>query len=477
MTENKHIDRLFQERFKDFEAQPDPKVWEDIEKSLMEKKNKKRILPLWFRIAGAAAVLAGLIFLGISITENETNTPNQKNDIIITDTDKTSEQNNNNTDTSSEKINDNSDKKFKLNNEKSIITQSNNNKKDKNIVNDIKVNNNTDDKNMANDALVNKDNVVNQNRETIKNTPVSADSAIVFNRLENIKKQKVNRKVKTDAIPNQNINNTDKVLISERENHQKKNLLEELPQLNKNNETIRNKNKKWTVGSVIAPIYFNSLSDGSPISPALKNNAKSGNNTLAYGVKINYRISDKFSIQSGINTVDLSYTTKNVAPVIASLSGSENINILTNSGKSSLTFVSTLQKTASDAYGFRTSYDVFGKLEQKYGYIEIPLEAKYNLIEKVIGINLVGGFSTYFLNDNELVITSFGQRSQVGEANNLNNVNFSGNLGIDFDYNLNKKIFINISPMMKYQFNTFSKNSGGFKPYYFGIYSGLNFRF
>ena len=56
-------------------------------------------------------------------------------------------------------------------------------------------------------------------------------------------------------------------------------------------------------------------------------------------------------------------------------------------------------------------------------------------------------------------------------------MNFSGNLGVDFDYNISKKLYINVSPMFKYQLNTFSENSGGFQPYYLGVYTGLNFRF
>jgi hypothetical protein len=31
--------------------------------------------------------------------------------------------------------------------------------------------------------------------------------------------------------------------------------------------------------------------------------------------------------------------------------------------------------------------------------------------------------------------------------------------------------------MFKYQFNTYSNNAGNFQPYYFGVYSGLNYRF
>jgi hypothetical protein len=67
--------------------------------------------------------------------------------------------------------------------------------------------------------------------------------------------------------------------------------------------------------------------------------------------------------------------------------------------------------------------------------------------------------------------------AKIGEANNLNDVNFSGNLGLDVDYEINKQLFFNLSPMVKIQTNTFSSNSGNFKPYVIGVYTGLNYRF
>ena len=39
MKDNKHIDRVFQEKLKDLDIAPDPSVWEAIEKDL--KKDKK----------------------------------------------------------------------------------------------------------------------------------------------------------------------------------------------------------------------------------------------------------------------------------------------------------------------------------------------------------------------------------------------------------------------------------------------------
>ena len=62
MKEEKNIDRLFQEKFKDFNAKPSAKVWANIEKELKEDKERTPfIIPLWYKIGGIAAALA-LVF-------------------------------------------------------------------------------------------------------------------------------------------------------------------------------------------------------------------------------------------------------------------------------------------------------------------------------------------------------------------------------------------------------------------------------
>ena len=58
MRERKNIERLFQEKFKDFEATPNPLVWENIASKLETKQHKKRgVLPFWYKTAGVAAIL------------------------------------------------------------------------------------------------------------------------------------------------------------------------------------------------------------------------------------------------------------------------------------------------------------------------------------------------------------------------------------------------------------------------------------
>ena len=65
MEEKKYIDRLYQEKFKDFEASPRKDLWKDIAEKLKEEEKRKPLIPLWWsRIAGVAAILTLVLLLG-----------------------------------------------------------------------------------------------------------------------------------------------------------------------------------------------------------------------------------------------------------------------------------------------------------------------------------------------------------------------------------------------------------------------------
>ena len=66
MSEKKHIDKLFKEQLKDFEVAPGDHVWERIEGELHKDKRKRRVIPIWWKIAGVAAALAVLFTVGKS---------------------------------------------------------------------------------------------------------------------------------------------------------------------------------------------------------------------------------------------------------------------------------------------------------------------------------------------------------------------------------------------------------------------------
>jgi hypothetical protein len=79
MKKNKNIDKLFKERFKNFEASPSPDVWNKIQAKLKEKDDRK-VIPLWFKLGGIAALFALLFTIGNSIL----NVPlNKINDSIV----------------------------------------------------------------------------------------------------------------------------------------------------------------------------------------------------------------------------------------------------------------------------------------------------------------------------------------------------------------------------------------------------------
>ena len=116
-------------------------------------------------------------------------------------------------------------------------------------------------------------------------------------------------------------------------------------------------------------------------------------------------------------------------------------------------------------------------ISQRMSYYEIPLELEYKLLDKRFGLHLIGGLSTFVLNDNQVVSELNGSNVKIGEANNINPVSFSTNIGIGLNFRFSDAVIFNVEPTFKYQLNTFNNTSGDFNPYIIGLYTGLNYRF
>ena len=320
----------------------------------------------------------------------------------------------------------------------------NSDKKDSIINKSITTTPNITDKNSTNPSI--KINI----EDNFANTNISADEDNSSLEDSSVKNKAQNNYYLTDAVnlplPN---NTTDKVV-----------------------KTSINAGK-FTVATIFAPIYINSLGNGSGIDSQFKENSTSGNSSYSYGVKIAYKLNNKFSVQSGVNLISLGYTTNNiyVTPGIAVL-GFSNLSstpISVNSKTSS--FLNT-----NNSENIKSSSST-GSINQVFGYVEIPIEIKYNVVQGKFDLNLVGGFSTLLLNRDEVFVETNNFTQSLGSSHNLRSINFSGNIGLDVDYSIHKNLYINISPMFKVQTNTFSKNSGSLQPYYLGVYTGLNYKF
>src|SRR5690606_34812192 len=142
MGDKKNIDRLFQEKFKDFEVAPDDSLWSRIESELDAKSSKnKKAIPLWWKLGGIAAALA-LLF---AVSYNSLNIDNSNIINPITNNNTEEPSDNGTRSIPNERINNTGDdtliteedsdgiKKGESNNQELTITESfvNNNTNDK----------------------------------------------------------------------------------------------------------------------------------------------------------------------------------------------------------------------------------------------------------------------------------------------------------------------------------------------------------
>lgn len=495
MNDKKHIDRIFQERFKDFEVTPNDTVWNAIEVELNQKKKKQRIIPIWWRYAGAAA----LFLLFLTLGNLYYNTPVKPNTNQVVDTENTrniddsgksntnqtiiATQNNNlepiTEDSNSKESHQNTVTNKISTSETSTVAKTNDSENKVNFISNrkkgvLKTSSHEETNNIANNY---------SEEEKNKRTAISKDNNDVDNELINKEKAQIlitNASQKNTTIAENKKNETVNTDSNSKEN---KNSIEEALSKNKDIVEEKNNSNKWRIAPNVAPVYFNTLGEGSSIDQQFNSNSKTGEINMSYGINASYAINKKLSVRSGINKVNLGYNTNNVV-VFQSVGVSSSNGLLSNvtpesSNGSTLDNISVISGETLDVSkspeNFATSTT---SINQSLGYIEVPLEIEYALINKKVGVHVIGGFSSLFLNNNSVYSENEnGSKILLGKANNINKVSYSANFGLGFNYEVSKKIDFNLEPLFKYQINTFNNTSGDFKPFFIGVYTGFAIKF
>ncbi|MUP45175.1 hypothetical protein E0K83_05385 [Gramella sp. BOM4] len=471
MKEKKSIDRIFQEKFKDFEADPPEKTWDQIA-SRLDKKKKKRpiIIPLWFKVGGVAAVIALIIS---SILFTNTNNPDQVEPGVVfenpseiqTTTEDTLGKNNNRADSNSNQIaEENSSESESLKNSEdysgSAITDSDKPEKS----NRSKSNSNQSDVAIASVPEENTEKKLEKEEEVIQPEAASglASDKIAEEAISDEKKEKESNK---------------SILEQEEQN-----ALAQLEESEKNKkektESEGSNSRKFRLSSFAAPVFYTNMGSGSQLSSQFANNSKSSEVSVSYGVKVAYAISDKIKVRTGISKLNVNQKTNDISFSPSAIShgmdnvqlNQENIEIRNNAGAGS-----SFNSDSSSMNSLSSSIYTPGAIDQQFGFIEIPLELEYSLIDKKFGLNIIGGASTLFLDDNRVSLVSGNSSTNIGEASNINSTSFSTNIGFGMDYQLNDRFSISLEPIFKYQLNTFN-NVDQVQPANFGIYSGINFK-
>jgi len=475
MKTKKHIDRLFKEQFKHLDATPPPVVWENISAALQKGKAPKRLVPLWYKLAGVAAAL--VMFLGIGsfffnspfenqITSEETQ-PSQQIEIIQPD-----------------------DTVIVKDSQNDAIVQQNDDLKSDDETTDSIEQSEVSDK--FNDKIETQTVATKPVDKKHKETPVPSAKTDIAQTIIQQKDTKpiTSPDTKTaDIITTPQTTEKEAIAITDKKEDDKKiSLLDYIAQKHENELAINQPQigPRWEVSPNFAPVYYNTFGSGSSIDPQFSNNSKSGDINYSYGVKVSYVINDRLSVRTGVSMVDLSYSTNNIEFAVAEASeglGSidyRNPNYVVAVGnRGTLRPPQSALPTVTDEgiVIVPRSGIIPGAMQQELNYFEVPLELKYNISNNRVGVNVIGGMSTLLLGNNSVSVLTEGFRSEIGSANNLNNLSFSTNLGLGFDYKFTNRFVLNLEPVFKYQLNAYNDSAIDFKPYIFGVYSGFSYKF
>ncbi|MEJ2162371.1 MAG: hypothetical protein P8X60_03375, partial [Robiginitalea sp.] len=301
------MDKLFQEHLGDYREHPDPLVWNRIRSGLDQKKKKSRLIPIWWRWGAAAAVLLGTLFLttpwkssdlGTSpVTNTETGPSNPIPEIRQESRDPESSAN-------QEIPAMVADKESEKGNSSKAPSKKENRQAEGGITTGLAQQDYS--QNTTQTAGVDTEPTVAANNVRDDKEPVleqqSVDNAIAAAEKDRFSKEK----------------NPDKSGITEEKNEvaaveqtPKKSIFDAIEESEEVAE-VSDEGGKWSLGPSLAPVYFNSFGEGSPIAPNFVDNSKSGSLNMSYGLQVSYKVSKKIRIRSGVHRVDYGYNTNDV---------------------------------------------------------------------------------------------------------------------------------------------------------------------
>jgi hypothetical protein len=259
---------------------------------------------------------------------------------------------------------------------------------------------------------------------------------------------------------------------------------------------------KWTIGGQLAPLYSYRNVSSDYLDSYVKdqiNSKESGVITYAVGLNVAMSPGKRLSVQSGlyyskygqqtdaVNIYEIRETgwDYSASESTTNVMISQSIGTVSNNNEDLLKFNQSInddEKNRAEISYFAeqtaTDVDVDASATQYFEYLEIPLIIKYKIIDRKIDLNVLGGISTHFLIGNEIYLDYNNMYDKFPENVNINNMNYSGSLGIGIEYPILSKLMLNVEPRFKYYLNSIVKNpSYNIHPYSFGIFTGVNYLF
>ena len=257
-----------------------------------------------------------------------------------------------------------------------------------------------------------------------------------------------------------------------------------------------NKGKRWSVAALASPTYNSRLSSVNDDLSRKLDASESQGNSYSGGLAVAFKINRRFSVQSGLFYSSMGKEVNGISSFAGferyvSSKGSHNFEVLTTNGSvltnnSDVFLVST---TAGDRIITNYSKDFFdpekasldyldNTLNQNFSYLELPISLRYKVIDKTLDFNLIGGISYNLLVKNSVYANVDGDKFPIGHTEGLNPVSISSSFGMGMEYNLSDRFSLNLEPTLRFYLNPINELTGtDLRPYSFGIFSGLSYKF
>lgn len=479
--EFENIDSLFSSEMKDFSPTPPAGAWEAIESRLAVKKQRKPIFT-FYRVAASIALILAASTLGyILLTER----PDISSQISLEQTD---------------------------------VIESNENEIQNSVINEPSPVKETSTSNQIIPEEKTQSLVVTKS----KTTSISAETIAAYNDVQGSQPaEEENLVIANNAAPTTDNEEaiilslipTEADLLSEdkyttpgiivqqksTDNEAYLNLLAEFenPEENKKNFD------RWAIGGQAGPQYSYRELEAQYASQELidkYNQEESGIIAYAGGVNVAFKPAKRLSIQSGVYYSKMGQSSpaqynSNKAVFIGDYTGLpgetrvENnmsinappaeLRVTTSMGNVSKDIASSTPNEVSYNEGLASLQDQYQEVRQVNQYLEfleIPLIARYAVIDRKFNLNVLGGLSTNFLISSPVHLDN---GSYYTETNNLNSVNYSSTIGMGLGYNFTSRLLFSFEPQFKYYLNAINRNTTTttVKPYAFGVYTGISYSF
>lgn len=287
---------------------------------------------------------------------------------------------------------------------------------------------------------------------------------------------------------------------------------------NKNKKTLISKTKSNELGEYNTLAYYNSpetgildlasgknskLELGAQVSPTLsyRNITGSPGNisandeqsliTYSGGLNLGYKINERLKISSGIHYAQYGQTLNNVrldAPAYLKSNNENTMAVFNGSiGKSEL----QINKINNEVDNTITLSDIHSpegnskkrisnelvldkSILQRMEFVKIPLLLEYKMLDRDVGIGMIGGINTNFLVGKGLYLQNTLENNKVGNIKGISRVTYSGSLGLSLSYDITGSMQLSMQPIFDYFLSSFSAGAGNTFPYSFGVYTGLS---